>query len=299
MTKISWIKLDVEMFNNKKIRHIRNMPEGNNIVLIWVMLLTMAGNCNAGGFIFLTENIPYTTKALADELGFGETTIQLALNVLEKFGMIEFYDDQIAVVDWENHQNMDALEAAREKSKERSRKYRERKKQKLEDKEQKEENVTSRVTLRITSRHGAEEEKDKEIDTKEKYSFGVPKEKCDGHVTEEQNTSAPLRSKKEIAIPLRNEETYLVQESDLDEYRELYPGIDVELECRRAAVWSRDKPEGRKTRKTVKRFLNGWMARAAGKAEDVAKPKPNSFHNFDQRNTNYDALLMDKSQSGG
>lgn len=43
MTKVSWIRLEIDMFDNKKIRHIRKLPEGNNIVLIWMMLLTMAG----------------------------------------------------------------------------------------------------------------------------------------------------------------------------------------------------------------------------------------------------------------
>ena len=55
------------MFDNRKIRHLRKLPEGNSIVLIWVMLLAMAGKCNDHGKIYLTENIPYTPKMLADE----------------------------------------------------------------------------------------------------------------------------------------------------------------------------------------------------------------------------------------
>ena len=86
MTKVSWIRLEIDMFDNKKIRHIRKLPEGNNIVLIWMMLLTMAGRCNSNGIIFLTENIPYTNKMLADELDFDESVIELALTILEKFG---------------------------------------------------------------------------------------------------------------------------------------------------------------------------------------------------------------------
>ena len=88
MTKVSWIRLEIDMFDNKKIRHIRKLPEGNNIVLIWMMLLTTAGRCNSNGIIFLTENIPYTNKMLADELDFDESVIELALTILEKFGMI-------------------------------------------------------------------------------------------------------------------------------------------------------------------------------------------------------------------
>lgn len=88
MNDVKWIKLSTEMFDNRKIRYLRKLPDGNSIVLIWVMLLTLAGRCNAGGMIFLTENIPYTTKMLADELNFEESTICLALEALEKMGMI-------------------------------------------------------------------------------------------------------------------------------------------------------------------------------------------------------------------
>ena len=88
MADVKWIKITTDMFDNRKIKHLRRLPEGNNIVLIWVMLLTMAGRCNAGGMIFLTENIPYTPKMLADELGFEENTVKLALDALEQLEMI-------------------------------------------------------------------------------------------------------------------------------------------------------------------------------------------------------------------
>ena len=106
MTKVSWIRLEIDMFDNKKIRHIRKLPEGNNIVLIWMMLLTMAGRCNSNGIIFLTENIPYTNKMLADELDFDESVIELALTILEKFGMITRDGTLLSIPGWEEHQNI-------------------------------------------------------------------------------------------------------------------------------------------------------------------------------------------------
>ena len=68
MLEVKWIKLSVDMFDNKKIRYLRRLPDGNNIVLIWIMLLTLAGRSNAGGYIMLTEDIPYTLSMLVDEL---------------------------------------------------------------------------------------------------------------------------------------------------------------------------------------------------------------------------------------
>lgn len=131
MAKVNWIKIEIEMFSNRKIKQIRKMPEGNNIVLIWVMLLTMAGRCNSNGIIFLTENIPYTTKMLADELDFEESIIQLALTVLEKFGMITRDSELLSIPGWEEHQSADELEKIRDQNRKRVAEYRERQKNKV------------------------------------------------------------------------------------------------------------------------------------------------------------------------
>lgn len=115
MADVKWIKITVDMFDNRKIKHLRRLPDGDSIVLIWVMLLTMAGRCNSGGMIFLTENIPYTPKMLANELNFEEATVQLALQALEQLGMVSTASNGFLLVDgWEEHQNIDGMEKIRE-----------------------------------------------------------------------------------------------------------------------------------------------------------------------------------------
>ena len=132
MADVKWIKMTTDMFDNRKIKHLRRLPEGNNVVLIWVMLLTMAGRCNAGGWIYLTEDIPYTPKMLADELGFEESTVQLALRALEQLGMIVFKDDYFVIAGWEEHQNIESLEQVRRiKEQNRLRKQKQREREKL------------------------------------------------------------------------------------------------------------------------------------------------------------------------
>ena len=113
---VKWVKLNTDMFDNRKIKHLRRLPDGNNIVLIWVMLLTMAGRCNAGGMIFLTENIPYTPKMLADELGFEESTVILAIEALERLEMIVTDHGFYVIAGWEEHQNIDGLDKIREQN---------------------------------------------------------------------------------------------------------------------------------------------------------------------------------------
>lgn len=116
MAEVKWVKIMTDMFDNRKIKHLRHLPEGNNIVLIWVMLLTMAGRCNAGGMIFITENIPYTPKMLADELGFEENTVMLALKALEEYNMITTDHAHFAIAGWDEYQNVDGMDKIREQN---------------------------------------------------------------------------------------------------------------------------------------------------------------------------------------
>ena len=124
MAGVKWIKLTVDMFDNRKIKHLRRLPEGNSIVLIWVMLLTMAGRCNANGMIFLTENIPYTPKMLADELGFEENLVRLALDALERLNLI-ISDNFLTIPGWEEYQNIEGMDKIREQNRLRKQKQRE------------------------------------------------------------------------------------------------------------------------------------------------------------------------------
>lgn len=129
MAEVKWIKLHTAMFDNSKIRYIRTLPEGNNMVLIWVMLLSKAGKCNASGFIFLTENIPYTSQMLAAEFGFELYLIELALATFVKLNMIQLEEHIIKIAGWEEHQNIDGLDRIREQTRKRVAKYRENQKQ--------------------------------------------------------------------------------------------------------------------------------------------------------------------------
>lgn len=159
MSGVEWIKLTTDMFDNRKIRQLRRLPEGNNIVLIWVMLLTLAGRCNTGGMIFLTENIPYDSKMLADELRFEESTVLLALEMLERFGMIS--RNPLLITNWEEYQNAEGLERIRAQTRERVAKCRERKALAKGENQQNEANVTlCSVTSNATVTQGNATEED-------------------------------------------------------------------------------------------------------------------------------------------
>ncbi|MBW2084470.1 MAG: phage replisome organizer N-terminal domain-containing protein [Deltaproteobacteria bacterium] len=139
MSEIKWIKITTSMFDDEKIDYIESLPDGDTILVIWIKLLTLAGKCNAGGYILLTENIPYTEEMLAHKFRRPINTVKLALATFEKLKMIERIAGAIFITNWEKHQSIEGMERIREQTRLRVQRYRER--QKLPDG-----NVTCNVT---------------------------------------------------------------------------------------------------------------------------------------------------------
>lgn len=131
MADVKWIKIAINMFDNRKIRQIETMPDGDSLLLIWVKLLCLAGNVNDGGYIYLTKEIPYTDEMLATQFNKPLPTIRLALKTFEQFGMIEIINNMILLSSWQKYQNTDKLEEMREKNRARQKRYYDRQKEKL------------------------------------------------------------------------------------------------------------------------------------------------------------------------
>lgn len=85
---------------------------------------------------------------------------------------------------------------------------------------------------------------------------------------------------------------YKVYQEEIDRYRELYPAIDVEREYRKMIGWIESHPKNRKTPRGIQKFVNGWLNRAQDSARPEPKAQANRFHNFEERQTDYDAMMM-------
>ena len=154
MSEVKWIKIATDIFDNQKIKVIESMPDGDAIIVIWFKILMLAGNVNDGGNVYFTKDIPYTEQMLSTVFNRPLTTIQLALNTFEKFGMIEVVDDIIQVSNWEKYQNVNGLDKIREQNRIRVARHREKKKLEC--------NVTCNAT--VTQSNAIEEDKEKDID---------------------------------------------------------------------------------------------------------------------------------------
>ena len=129
MNEVKWIKMDTALFDNRKIKQIRSMPDGDSLIVIWLQLLCLGGVVNDYGRVYLTQEIPYTDQMLATAFDEPLATIQLALNVFRQFGMIEIIDDIIFIRNWEKYQSIEGLEKVREQTRIRVANFRERHKQ--------------------------------------------------------------------------------------------------------------------------------------------------------------------------
>lgn len=161
MADVKWIKLAVDMFDNRKIRQIETLPDGDGIIVIWVKLLCLAGITNDGGLVYFTRDIPYTEQMLANYFQRPIALVQMALRVFQQFGMIELIDDVIMVSGWEKYQSLDKLERIQEQNRERQRRF----------KEQKRKDALP-VTLPVTEDNASDKEED--IDRDIEYMAQAP-----------------------------------------------------------------------------------------------------------------------------
>ncbi len=74
-----------------------------------------------------------------------------------------------------------------------------------------------------------------------------------------------------IAIPLNSGEEYPITESDVTEFRDLYPAVDVPQALRNIRGWALANPTKRKTRGGVRRFVNAWLAKDQDKGQQVVQ----------------------------
>ena len=158
MADVKWIKIVTDIFDNRKIKIIRKMPEGNAIVVTWFQILCLAGETNDNGLVYITKDIPYTEETLSNSFDTPLPIIKLALDTFIKLGMICTFNDFMCVSNWEKYQNTDGLEKIREQG--RIRKQRQREKQTLINPMSRDSHVT--VTGHVTQCHATEQ--DKEID---------------------------------------------------------------------------------------------------------------------------------------
>jgi predicted phage replisome organizer len=152
MADVKWIKITTDIFDDEKIILIESLPDAYAIITVWFKLLCLAGKQNNSG-VFLLGRMPYTDKMLATIFRMKESTVTMALQTFESFGMIQIIDGVITIPNWGKHQNLDQLESKKEYMRGYMREYRAKQKA-----------LTSGKTNGKAKVSQADKEEDKDID---------------------------------------------------------------------------------------------------------------------------------------
>ena len=121
---MDWVKIMCNLLDHRKIKMIRKGPEGNTLVLLWLLMLTEAGKCNRGGYLIVSDSLPYAAETLSMVTDIPLPTVQLGLFTFTGLDMIDQQDGAIFVKNWGKYQSEDKLEARREKERIRQQRHR-------------------------------------------------------------------------------------------------------------------------------------------------------------------------------
>jgi len=131
---LTFIKLDINLLNDSKIKFIRNQKDGDKIFVLWIGLLCLAMKSNQPGYIEIAKDVPFTDELLSSELGISKDIICNGLVTLQQLKMVEKTESgTYFILNFEKHQSLDKIIAQREKTRKRVQKYRKKKKNKDKD----------------------------------------------------------------------------------------------------------------------------------------------------------------------
>ncbi len=128
---MEWIKVMCNILDHRKMKMIRGRPDGDALVLLWLLMLTEAGKCNRGGYLMVSDDYPYTEETLNIQTGISLPTVRLGLDAFAKLGMIDRKDGAIFIKNWRKYQSEDKLEARREKERLRQQRHRAKEREKI------------------------------------------------------------------------------------------------------------------------------------------------------------------------
>lgn len=64
MGQVGWIKISTDIFSNRKIKILLKEKDGDTYFRLWIQILTIAGECNRNGGLYISDNVPLKLKIL-------------------------------------------------------------------------------------------------------------------------------------------------------------------------------------------------------------------------------------------
>ena len=128
-----WFKIKTDFMMNKKINIIKNMPDGYAVFFTWLCFLAIATDCNKQGRLYFSEDKPYTREMLASALNLPVNLINFSIETFKNLNMLAEESDEnglsvLTIKKYEEYQNYNGIEKAKELNRQRVSNYREKQK---------------------------------------------------------------------------------------------------------------------------------------------------------------------------
>ena len=93
----------------------------------------------------------------------------------------------------------------------------------------------------------------------------VVKDSINIYCTELEKTSSMPTEPPVITLTLNDKTEYPIYNKDIEQWQELYPVVDILQELRKMKGWLDANCAKRKTKRGIKRFVNGWLTKEQDK----------------------------------
>ena len=320
--KYYWLKLKDDWFNSKVIKKLRRIAGGDTYTIIYLKALLLSLK-NEGKLYY--EGVEESfEEELALELNEDPDNVNVTMSFLQSYGLLEIVDtDEYMLTE------VPASIGSESESAERMRKCRANKNKKLlgEKTSQCDSPVTDSDT-EIDIEIDIEKENTNTFAQSPGKQASEPEmdfpASSAGHVRPHLKTGAgqqpngmqaadaPSPVAGHARPPLRTgagQQSNEAQEADVEavilndgtewrpdqalfaEYVRLYPNVDVKQQFNEMRGWCLSNPAKRKTRRGVKRFVNGWLAR---RQDRHRKPENNNACQQASATSGYSQELFDR-----
>ena len=167
MYKLQWLKIDANLFANRKIQILLKEPDGDTYIRVWIQLLIIAMECNKEGNLVIGENKPMTIEYFSKIMGKSFEKMEEIIKKFLELEMIVLENEVYKIKNWNKYQSIETYEKYKEQGRLRQQRYREKLKS---------ENGKSNVTVTLCNKEEEiKENKRKEIRKEEENTNGFRK----------------------------------------------------------------------------------------------------------------------------
>ena len=125
MYKLQWLKIDANLFSNKKIQILLNETDGDTYIRVWLQLLTIAMECNKEGNLVIGNNKPMTIEYFSKIMGKSLEKMEEIIKKFLELEMIILKDEVYKIKNWNEYQSIETYEKYKEQGRLRQQRYRE------------------------------------------------------------------------------------------------------------------------------------------------------------------------------